>query len=58
MRDAKEMGELLLLVAGAILGLIVVLHFIGTSQTKVFMPLVMGMVAFFVGGVFMSFRTR
>jgi uncharacterized membrane protein YecN with MAPEG domain len=57
MRDAKEMGELLLLVAGAILGLIVILHFIGTSES-VFMPLVMGMVAFFVGGVFMSFKTR
>ncbi len=57
MRDAKEMGELLLLVAAAILGLIVILQFIGTTES-VFMPLVMGMVAFFVGGLFMSFRAR
>jgi hypothetical protein len=57
MRDAKAMGELLLLVALALLGLIVVLHFIGTKES-LFMPLVMAMVAFFVGGVAMSFRAR
>jgi hypothetical protein len=51
------MGELLLLVAGALLALIVTLHFIGKTNS-VFMPLVMGMVVFFVGGVVMSFRSR
>jgi len=56
-RDAKEMGELMLLVAGALLALIVVFHFIGRTNS-VFMPLVMGMVVFFVGGVVMSFRSR
>ena len=57
MRDAKEMGELFILAAGALLALIVVLHFIGTTNS-VFMPLVIGMVVFFVGGVAMSFRAR
>jgi hypothetical protein len=55
MGETKQMGELLLLAAGALLGLIVILHFIGTTD-KVFMPLVIGMVAFFVGGVVISFK--
>lgn len=57
MGETKQMGEFLLLAAGALLALIVILHFIGTSD-QVFMPLVMGMVAFFVGGVVISFKSR